>query len=227
MNNKVQNEHHVKQPGFIPFVIEGVFLGDDNFTLDFYETKLFKRGSVKLAGFMALKGSPFVVILDTREVPADVVPFDYMRTFLDKFHPDVRKAIYAEDARLIAEANRLREEKEELISRPGNRVHVLQRYGRSGFTPANGTVLSRDTSTAKVRLDYGLEVEVEFSQLTEPKKNPKIFTLRGELNCLYGRLEATYQKPFGVDDRAGTREAIQGMIDRKIAELETLEAQPV
>lgn len=216
---KIHSDHLIKQIGFIALPMEGLFLDEDK--LDHYETMLFKRGTQKIVGY--IPGDYCRVIIDTREL--EFIPFDYMYSFADKMHLDVRNAIWANKRQRIIEAQRLREEREELISRPGNRVHVPQSYGQAG--DANGTVLSRQFGEATVRLDYNVIVNVPISQLLEPKKNPKIFVLKGELQCLCGRLEATYDKPFGVDTRVSNRTMIQSRIDSTIKQLQELKAQSV
>lgn len=215
---KVHSDHLIKHPSFTPLEFEGKFVGD---CLDHFETMLSKLGKVKILGYYS--GSPVRVVLDTRKL--DIIPFDYIYTYADRMHKDVITAVWADEKRLRIEADRLRNEREQKLSTPGNRVYVHPSYGRGGFTGSNGTVLSRDYGHATVKLDYNLTVTVEFSQLSEPRKNQKILTLKGELNCLYACLEATYQKPFGPDTRGAQRVSIQARIDAKIKELEDLEKE--
>lgn len=212
---KITNDHLIKEIGFVPLSFEGEFAIGNGYDLDYYETKLFNHGKVKIAGYIGKR-----VIIDTRDL--DFIPFAYIYTYYERMNEDVRKKIWAEDARRTEEARRIREEREEKISTPGNRVYVSQVYGREGFRPSNGTVVSRQNGYAKVKLDYGIEVEVPFSMLSEPRQNPRLLTLKGELNLLYGRLECRSQIPGGASE-----EAIQKRIDRTIAEIKKLEGEEV
>lgn len=211
---KITSDHLIKQLGFVPLSFEGEF-AQNGYSLDYYEWKLFNHGKVKIAGYVDNK-----VILDTREL--DFIPFAYIYTYYERMHEDVRKTILADVARRTEEARRIKEEYEQKISVPGTRVYVSQVYGRDGFRPSNGIVVSRNLDNAKVKLDYGIEVEVPFSMLSEPRQNARLLTLKGELNILYGRLECSLFGPAGV-----SKEAIQDRIEHTLAEIKKLESEAI
>lgn len=221
---KSHSDHLIKERGFNPLAIEVTFLGDDNLTLDYYETMMFKHGKVKMAGYLG-SGGLFKVILDTREL--DFIPFDYFYTYSDKMHEDVRKAVWADAKRRQEEADKQRAIREEFLSRPGTKVHVHYKVGcKHNFRHCNGKVISRDSTGVTVSLDdyNGYQILVDENQLSEWQTPQRIVTLRGELNAWISCIRATYQKPFGVDTRASDRVTFTRRLREYHAELNKLES---
>jgi hypothetical protein len=228
---KSHSDHLIKQIGFIPLVIDALFLGDDNMTLDYYETMLFKHGKVKTAGYVG-SGGLFKVIIDTREL--DFIPFDYIYTYSDKMHMDVRKAVWADAKRRQEEADKQRAIREEFLSRPGTKVYVSYRsHCKHNFRSCNGVVISRDLTGVTVALDdyviqgtnEPFQVLVDAEQLSEWHTPQRIVSLRGELNVWVNCIRATYEKAFGVDTRATDRVKFTERLKQYHAELNELETQ--
>lgn len=110
MQAKIDNKGMCSIGKFFPYKTKATF-NEEDFRLDHLETKLWKHlkgESIEVIGFWVPTGNYNYVraILNTEEVPADVVPFMRMQVFLDKLDGDVIQewnAFYAELLRKEAE----------------------------------------------------------------------------------------------------------------------------
>ncbi len=220
---KDQSDHLIKHHGFHPLKFKGKFLLNGHYGLDFFEEQLARKGTMKIVGYINPKGLSTRVILDTRKIKDS--PFAYVYTYAERMHKNVRQRIEKEELRLAKIATEKRKAREAMLSKVGTRVYVYPVFGRGGFTASNGTVESSKFGDVTVKLDYGLTVKVPVSMLNEPKQDGRLLTLKGELNCLFAALQATYGKPFGIDDREAQRKSIQARIDATVKKAEALEKE--
>ena len=194
---KIDNAQHIDERNCVACDFQGRFLPEPAH-LDFYEDKL-RNKPVKIIGYIIDR--PFVkVILDCRN--EDEIPFNYLRTYADKFDDRVMKKIWELDAERSREFARLREEKERRLSQVGMKVHVHPRYylGQN-FAHDNAVVVKSDETGAVVRLERSnIEVVVQLDQLAEYQdpNGARKARLLGERNLLIGRIEsAKHGKSFG------------------------------
>jgi len=93
MKEKIDNRDMCSIGKFFPYKTRATF-NEEDFRLDHLETQLWKHlsgESIEIVGFWVPTGDYNYVraILNTEEVPADVVPFMRMQVFLDKLDEGV------------------------------------------------------------------------------------------------------------------------------------------